>query len=100
MDNPSQSREILQKHLDKFLSSREPPKTFCPSEIARALSRAELQIVGVSEWRELMPEIRGVIAEIRDRGEVEVLQKGEVLDGDLGVGLEGVKGPIRVRRRG
>lgn len=56
--------------------------------------------MGVSEWRELMPEIRGVIAEIRDRGEVEVLQKGEVLDGDLGVGLEGVKGPIRVRRNG
>jgi hypothetical protein len=42
--------------------------------------------------------IRNVVDEMRDRGEVEVLQKGAVLTGDLGEGLTDVKGPIRVRR--
>jgi hypothetical protein len=45
-----------------------------------------------------MPEIRRVVAEMRERGEVEVLQKGNVLEGDLDEGLERVVGPIRVRK--
>lgn len=46
-----------------------------------------------------MPVIREMVAEMRDRGEVEVLQKGVVLRGDLEKGLEGVVGPLRVRRK-
>lgn len=45
-----------------------------------------------------MPEIRRIVAEMRKRGEVEVLQKGSVLEGDLGEDLERVVGPIRIRR--
>jgi hypothetical protein len=90
--------EIIRRYLDRLLSSREPPKTICPSEVARALSREELDLAGASSWRELMPEIRNMVDEMRDRGEVEVLQKGAVLTGDLGEGLIDVKGPIRVRR--
>lgn len=43
-----------------------------------------------------MPSVRELVWEMRARGEVEVLQKGEVLGND--VTLQDVKGPIRVRR--
>ena len=45
-----------------------------------------------------MSEIRRIVSEMRGRGEVEVLQKGEVLEGDLGDGLVNVIGLIRVRK--
>jgi len=44
-----------------------------------------------------MSAIRELVAEMRARGEVEVLQKGQVLRGDLGPGLEKIVGPIRIR---
>ena len=44
-----------------------------------------------------MPNIRWKVWERRDRGEVEILQKGEVLPEDTA--LEDIKGPIRVRKR-
>lgn len=43
-----------------------------------------------------MPRIREAVWEMRKAGECEVLQKGEVLGDE--VGLEDVRGPIRVRR--
>jgi hypothetical protein len=45
-----------------------------------------------------MPEIRNLVAEMRERGEVEVPQKGTILGGELSQGLADIKGPIRVRR--
>jgi Protein of unknown function (DUF3253) len=98
MPGTSQARHDLKCCLDKLLASREPPKTICPSEVARALSREKLNPAGRLSWRELMPEIRNLVAETRGRGEVVVLQKGTVLSGELGEGLVDVKGPIRVRR--
>jgi len=44
-----------------------------------------------------MPDVRKLVWQMGDRGEVEILQRGEVL-GDS-VGLEDVKGPIRVRKK-
>ncbi|KAF2758768.1 hypothetical protein EJ05DRAFT_476081 [Pseudovirgaria hyperparasitica] len=87
----------ISTHLQTLLSKRAPPKTLCPSEVARALSSAELQAEGVGEWRELMPRIRDLVWQMRDEGEVEILQRGEVLAADVGV--ESVIGPIRVRRK-
>lgn len=91
-------RDALQPHLDRLLESRESPKTICPSEVARSLNPQELERVGFSSWRDCMPEIRKMVAGMRDRGTVEVLQKGFVLEGDLGDGLEKVVGPIRLRK--
>ncbi|KAI9833627.1 MAG: hypothetical protein M1819_003580 [Sarea resinae] len=88
--------EILTDRLHRFLSAREPPKTFCPSEVARSLSAAELKELGVEEWRDLMPKIRELAWELRDAGEAEILQKGEPLDD--GVTICDIKGPIRIRR--
>jgi hypothetical protein len=42
-----------------------------------------------------MDDIRSLIWEMRDAGEVEVLQKGDVVDVES---LEEVRGPIRVRK--
>ena len=82
-------------HLTRLLYSRSWPKTICPSEVPRALSSAELSAAGRADWRELMPLVRALLFEMRDRGEVEILQKGEVLAGS--VRLDDVKGPVRAR---
>lgn len=86
--------KALESHLDHFLQGREPPKTFCPSEVARSLNAAELSDLGFSTWREAMPAIRELVWKKRATGECEVLQRGQVIDVDL----EHLQGPIRVRR--
>lgn len=86
----------IHDHLITLLSDREYPKTVCPSEIARALSQDELDIVGVSSWRELMPEIRELAFNLRQSGSVEILQKGKVLPPSTTA--ETVTGPIRLRK--
>ena len=96
--NPTPAQNIIQTHLQRLLSARTYPKTLCPSEIARAFTAAELQQATVTNWRELMPEIRREVWGMRDGGEVDILQRGEVLGDE--VGLEDVRGPVRVRRRG
>jgi hypothetical protein len=84
----------LHKHLERFLTTRHPPKTFCPSEVARALSAEELSELGYETWRDAMPEVRGLVYALRDEGGCEVLQKGEVVT----EAESDVSGPIRVRR--
>lgn len=89
--------DLLQHHLERLLSSRPHPKTICPSEVPRALSASELQLVGASDWRDLMPDVREILWRMRDCGEVEILQKGTPLSPTIAI--EDVKGPIRARRR-
>jgi hypothetical protein len=86
----------LHKHLERFLTTRHPPKTFCPSEVARALSAQELGDLGFETWRDAMPEVRKLVYELRDEGGCEVLQKGAVVT----EAESDVIGPIRVRRVG
>nr|OQO24074.1 hypothetical protein B0A51_09627 [Rachicladosporium sp. CCFEE 5018] len=86
----------IEAKLRIFLATRHPPKTFCPSEVARSLLETDLAEIGAETWREAMPAVREVVFDWRAEGKCEVLQKGEVLGED--VGLEDVKGPIRVRR--
>lgn len=88
---------IIAEHMHKLLSSRTPPKTFCPSEVARAMTSAELKTLDLADWRAAMDPIRSLAWRMRDAGELEVLQKGNVLDDN--VRLEDVTGPIRLRRK-
>ncbi|KAG9377304.1 DUF3253 domain containing protein [Pyrenophora tritici-repentis] len=87
-------REVILRHADRLLSTRAWPKTICPSEIARALSRQELETLDASEWRDTMDAIRELVWEKRAAGEVEVMQKGQLVEAES---LEHVRGPIRVR---
>jgi hypothetical protein len=86
----------IRPHLDCFLTTRHPPKTFCPSEVARALYPADLTALNCSTWRQAMPAVRELVFQLRKEGECEVLQKGVVLGYEIG--LDDVVGPIRVRR--
>lgn len=95
-NNTSLHLDPISQNLQRLLQGRDFPKTICPSEVARALSEAELEAFHVTEWRHLMPEIRSRVWAMRDAGEVEIMQKGEVLRHD--VRLDEVKGPIRVRK--
>lgn len=45
-----------------------------------------------------MPMVQEEVFRLRDLGELEILQKGEVLG--RGVGVDEVRGPIRIRRGG
>ncbi len=87
----------LARRLNEFLNKRDPPKTFCPSEVARALTADELADLGYDEWRDAMSDVRALAWDLREEGKCEILQKGEPIAGD--VGPDDVKGPIRIRRR-
>ena len=88
----------LEQRLKEFLAKREPPKTFCPSEVARALTASEMSGLGYSNWRDAMPGIRKLVWDLRDRGDCEILQKGEIIGSDIQP--EDVRGPIRITRTG
>ena len=87
---------VFMPHIDRLLSSRHYPKTICPSEVARALTAAELRACDTKEWRSLMPAIREILWDMREKGEVEILQKGSPVP--PGIELSDVKGPIRARK--
>jgi len=88
-------KATLSRELDRLLNARYP-KTICPSEVARKVDAATLQASGLSDWRELMPAIRDLLWEMRDNGEVQILQRGDVISDDVAV--EDVRGPIRARK--
>ncbi|KAF2249217.1 hypothetical protein BU26DRAFT_427564 [Trematosphaeria pertusa] len=88
--------DIIEEHARRLLEKREWLKTICPSEIARALSEKELEILNASGWRDTMDKIRSVVWELRENGVVELLQKGQAI---ITTKLEDIHGPIRVRAR-
>ncbi|KAM0798895.1 hypothetical protein BDR22DRAFT_890729 [Usnea florida] len=92
----SNRREVLKAHIDYLLSSRDYPKTICPSEVPRALTAPELKACGASDWRSLMPAVRDILWDMREQGQVEILQKGVVVP--QGVAPDDVKGPLRARK--
>lgn len=61
---------------------RGPEKTFCPSEVARALA---------ADWRPLMPAVRAVANALVERGELVCTQGGIVVD------PRQARGPLRYR---
>ncbi|VCT93202.1 hypothetical protein MHAS_04941 [Mycolicibacterium hassiacum DSM 44199] len=78
--------ERLHAAILRLARARGPDKTICPSDAARA--------VGGDDWRELMDDAREAARDLARRGEVELTQRGEVLDPD------GTwRGPIRIRAR-
>lgn len=70
----------------ELLARRAEGKTICPSEAARALHP--------DDWRDHMEDVRQVAYAMADAGELEVTQKGEVVDGRT------ARGAIRLRLPG
>lgn len=74
----------LRRAILSLTRERGPDKTICPSDAARS--------VGGQDWRDLMDQSRDIARDLARRGEVEISQRGEVLDPD------GTwRGPIRIR---
>ena len=69
-----------------LLAQRDPGKTICPSDAARALG-------GDAGFRPLMPLVRAAAADLVASGDIEVTQRGQVVD------LATVRGAIRLRLR-
>jgi hypothetical protein len=80
------SEAEIEGTIRALLKRRAPGKTICPSDAARA--------VGGEQWRDLMDDARDVARELARAGDVEISQKGTVLDPD-----QPWRGPIRIRIR-
>ena len=74
----------LERAIDALLDDRRDGATICPSEAARAVG-------GDDGFRAQMVPVRAAAKELVARGELEVTQRGEVVD------LDGARGPIRLR---
>ena len=72
----------IERAIMCLVEKRGPSKTICPSEVARAL-RPE-------NWREAMPAIRDVAAQLVDRGKIVATQRGREIE------IGSAKGPIRL----
>lgn len=73
----------LESAIQKLLESRKTDASICPSEAARA--------VFGDNWRERMPDVRKVANDMAKLGQIEICQKGVVVDPTT------AKGPIRLR---
>jgi hypothetical protein len=69
----------------ELLKQRGPGKTICPSDAARALAGRD--------FRPLMDAARAAAAELVADGEIEITQRGQVVD------IAHARGPVRLRRR-
>ncbi|WP_230594707.1 DUF3253 domain-containing protein [Rhodococcoides fascians] len=73
----------LEDKIRTLLDARSRDATICPSDVARALSD--------DGWRELMEPVRRAARRMVDAGEIEITQKGSVVDPST------ARGPIRIR---
>lgn len=78
--------EDAERAIVDLLARRDPGKTICPSDAARALG-------GDDGFRPLMPLVRDAARALVARGELDVTQSGEVVD------LDTARGAIRLRLR-
>ena len=77
------TEDDLRDAILSLLADRDPGKTICPSDAARA--------VGGTDFRTLMEPTRRVAASLVSEGRIEVTQQGEPVD------LASARGPIRLR---
>ena len=89
--------EDLDRRLDhailSLLSERGPGKTICPSEAARAVFPAARNGRVTRPWRVLMEPAREAASRLAAAGQIDVTQKGEVVD------IATARGPVRLRLR-
>lgn len=72
---------LVRTKIIELVTARGIKKTVCPSEVARALSPRA--------WRDLMPTVRKIGAQLVKEGLILVTQRGAIVD------LATVRGPVR-----
>jgi hypothetical protein len=75
--------EQLEQRILDLLAQRDPGKTICPSDVARATAP--------DDWRPLMQPVRDAAARLAAAGRIEVTQGGTVVD------VTTARGPVRIR---
>lgn len=85
--------EQLEDEIRSLLDQRARGATICPSEAARAVAARSDGAADAEAWRELMEPARRAARRLVAAGEVEITQRGRVVDPST------AKGPIRIRRR-
>lgn len=97
---PGRVGEALERAILELLDTRRRDASICPSEAARAVAAEERsrQPGGAEKpapddgWRDLMEDVRRAARRLAHAGDVEITQRGRVVDpGDF-------RGPIRIRR--
>ena len=71
----------LRAMLHRFALERGPDRTFCPSEVPRALA---------ADWRPLMPPLRAAVARLVAKDRLRCTQRG------VAVAPLTARGPIRL----
>lgn len=95
--------EALERAILELLAARAGGATICPSEAARVVAADPRQQAGVRQegadpadpdaWRVLMEPARRAARRLVARDEVEITQRGRVVDASR------ARGSIRIRRR-
>lgn len=85
-ERPVALDRALDEAILELLAARAAGATICPSEAAR-------RVRPDGDWRALMERARRAARRLVARGEVEITQKGRVVDPST------ARGPIRIRRR-
>ena len=84
-DRPDSDPARIRATILALLERRDPGKTICPSDAARALAG--------ERFRPLMAPVREVAAQLADEGRIEITQGGRPVD------PRDARGPIRLRLR-
>jgi hypothetical protein len=74
----------LEETILRLLRQRAAGASICPSDAARAARPAG--------WRALMDDVRAAAGRLAARGEVDVTQRGQLVD------IAEARGPVRIRR--
>ncbi|MBU6237913.1 MAG: DUF3253 domain-containing protein [Planctomycetes bacterium] len=86
-DHLEPSHEDVKNEIFRLLHSLKSGESICPSDAARQFG---------SKWRQHMPIVREVAANMVRDGLIEITQRGEVIDVDQR-DVESIRGPIRLR---
>jgi len=81
------SCDEIEAEILRLIQDRGVGKTICPSQVARSFSQDE------TAWRALMPSVREAAGRLAERGEIQVTQRGELVD------IDRAKGPVRLGLR-
>jgi hypothetical protein len=87
MEHEDASNKDIRDEILRMLLMMKGGESICPSDAVRGFSQ---------RWREMMPAVREVAADMVRDGSIEVIQKGEVVDIEER-SIESIKGPIRLR---
>jgi hypothetical protein len=87
--------DFVKPHLERLPTSREWPKTICPSKAARAPSSDKVTQCGATAWRDLMPAATYLTSDIR----IKLRSCREAKSFPQSQTLENTTGPIRLRKK-